>query len=397
MKKRIEKVICYLLITISCLFLICCGKTNNEIYNTSYDVDITIDDLSEMLIPATKKASEAVIGVSTYVRNSLLASWKLKSTGSGVVYKAIAYMNNGSVINDPVSTINSSDVDYYEYYAITNDHVVASGNLQSQVKVFLGEINLLVNADVLGYNINEDLAVIKFTSTIYITPIEFGNSDDLEQGEFVLAIGNAEGYDYYLSTTFGIVSHPKRYMEVERDFNHDGTDESEVVCELIQHDAAINAGNSGGALVNIEGKLIGINTLKLIDKEQPIEGMGFAIPINIVKKYLSDLEKGVNTNSITFNSEIYSINEIKNQDVYNIPKITISNIDSLDYGIFIYRLTGLNTMGLKNNDILLELNGEILTNNEIFLAKLRYLTVSSNNEIRLIRDKKIIILHFIKI
>lgn len=378
-------IVILLLIVIS---MIGCGSTNNEIYNTSYDVDISIDEISDMLVPATKKATEAVIGVNAYGRTSFLGSWQLQSTGSGVVYKGYAVMNDDSIEEDITKTKDSEKVKEYVYYALTNEHVIKTGRRDTLIKAFLSDINLLVDASVLGYNINEDLAVIAFKTSIYITPIQFGDSDKLSQGEFVISIGNPEGYDYSLTTTLGIVSHPKRYMEVERDLNEDGYDESKVVCELIQHDASINSGNSGGALINVKGELIGINVLKLMDEEKTIEGMGFAIPINVVKKCLDSLEGNSKYYPLNISGIFYSINELKNNEIYeNIPVVK-NDIEDLNYGVYVYKIKDNNILDLIENDVIVEMNGEKITNSKIFISKVRYLERGSTIELKLIRDNK---------
>ena len=378
-------IVILLLIVIS---MMGCGSTNNEIYNTSYDVDISIDEISDMLVPATKKATEAVIGVNAYGRTSFLGSWQLQSTGSGVVYKGYAVMNDDSIEEDITKTKDSEKVKEYVYYALTNEHVIKTGRRDTLIKAFISDINLLVDASVLGYNINEDLAVIAFKTSIYITPIQFGDSDKLSQGEFVISIGNPEGYDYSLTTTLGIVSHPKRYMEVERDLNEDGYDESKVVCELIQHDASINSGNSGGALINVKGELIGINVLKLMDEEKTIEGMGFAIPINVVKKCLDSLEGNSKYYPLNISGIFYSINELKNNEIYeNIPVVK-NDIENLNYGVYVYKIKDNNILDLIENDVIVEMNGEKITNSKIFVSKVRYLERGSTIELKLIRDNK---------
>ena len=378
-------IVILLLIVIS---MMGCESTNNEIYNTSYDVDISIDEISDMLVPATKKATEAVIGVNAYGRTSFLGSWQLQSTGSGVVYKGYAVMNDDSIEEDITKTKDSEKVKEYVYYALTNEHVIKTGRRDTLIKAFLSDINLLVDASVLGYNINEDLAVIAFKTSIYITPIQFGDSDKLSQGEFVISIGNPEGYDYSLTTTLGIVSHPKRYMEVERDLNEDGFDESKVVCELIQHDASINSGNSGGALINVKGELIGINVLKLMDEEKTIEGMGFAIPINVVKKCLDSLEGNSKYYPLNISGIFYSINELKNNEIYeNIPVVK-NDIENLNYGVYVYKIKDNNILDLIENDVIVEMNGEKITNSKIFVSKVRYLERGSTIELKLIRDNK---------
>lgn len=126
----------------------------------------------------------------------------------------------------------------------------------------------------MGTDEQTDLAVIKIDKT-GLTPAELGDSSSVQVGEFAMAIGNPLGLQS--SVTCGIVSA----------INRDITDSTNKTFNVIQTDAAINSGNSGGALVNSEGKVIGINTLKL--SGSGIEGMGFAIPINDTKDIYSQL------------------------------------------------------------------------------------------------------------
>jgi len=119
-------------------------------------------------------------------------------------------------------------------------------------------------------------------------PLEFADSNYLKKGMFAIAIGNPSGYEFYGSTTFGIISHPLRY--ISEDTNGNGTDDAEN--EYIQHNVAINPGNSGGPLINMDGKIIGINTMKFVS--QDIDNMGFSIPSNVVTNLIPDLEAGRN-------------------------------------------------------------------------------------------------------
>jgi serine protease Do len=107
--------------------------------------------------------------------------------------------------------------------------------------------------------------------------IPFGNSNEIELGQFVYAIGNPLGFEYYGTVTSGIISGKARYV-------NDG----EFDATLLQHDAAISPGNSGGALLNSNGELIGINNMKLV--EDSVSNIGFAIPANTVKRIVTDLE-----------------------------------------------------------------------------------------------------------
>ena len=166
-----------------------------------------------------------------------------------------------------------SDEEADALYIVTNQHVVADAMTLSVSFVD----NSVYEAQLCGTDEELDLAVLKVALTDLseqtleqIDVISIGDSDALEVGEQVVAIGNALGYGQ--SVTTGIVSIT----------NEDGTTSS-----YIQTDAAINPGNSGGALLNLDGELIGINTAKLSSTD--VEGMGYAIPISDVMERIVEL------------------------------------------------------------------------------------------------------------
>lgn len=167
------------------------------------------------------------------------------------------------------------------YYALTNNHVVEGSD--SLNIVLNNESNKqedaeVINADLVGVDEDNDLAVIKFKTNKQILPVEIGTSSNLLPGQDVLAIGSPYGVDFEGTITSGIVSAPVRTVEQE-----DGTS-----LTYIQTDAAINPGNSGGPLFDATGKVIGINTMKISDSES--DNMGFAIPIDRAMKIAKQIE-----------------------------------------------------------------------------------------------------------
>ncbi len=162
------------------------------------------------------------------------------------------------------------------YYIITNQHVIADG--ESYEIYFPDEST--VPATLIGYDTEVDIAVLTFKAGDYtdIVVSELGDTDEVEVSEFLLAVGNPQGYSFYNSVTMGIVSGVDRKVDSNR------------YVDYVQHDASINGGNSGGPIYNIDGEVIGINVLKLADVE--IEGMGFAIAINLVKEVIERIESG---------------------------------------------------------------------------------------------------------
>src|SRR5690606_4085653 len=127
--------------------------------------------------------------------------------------------------------------------------------------------------------------VVEIDAAHVKTVIPFGDSDALKQGETVLAIGNPLGLGFAGSVTMGIVSGKDRSIPI--DFDENGTVDWQA--DVLQTDAAINPGNSVGALINMAGQLVGINSMKI--SEATVEGIGRAIPINIAVPIIKDLEK----------------------------------------------------------------------------------------------------------
>ena len=160
-------------------------------------------------------------------------------------------------------------------YVITNYHVVEGA---SRVTVLLGEEE--VDAKVIGFDSVQDIALLKVDRT-GLPAAKMGDSSAVRTGEFVIAIGSPLGDELAGTTTFGMVSYANRTLDL------DG-----ALVTMIQTDAAINSGNSGGALLNVDGQVIGINSRKTSGSTTSgatIEGIGFAIPINEVRATVDEL------------------------------------------------------------------------------------------------------------
>ena len=192
-------------------------------------------------VSATNNSIESVVSVYTYGGNRSYAN---NSIGSGVIFSEDGYI-------------------------VTNTHII-SGNKLIKVKLHTGEE---IDANLIGADVNADIAVLKINSNSVLKPINFSNSDDLKIGDKVLAIGNPYGIG--ISVSSGIISAT-------------GRDYGNPYLELIQTDAAINPGNSGGALINENGNLIGINT-KIFSRTGAYQGLGFAIPSNNIVQIASEI------------------------------------------------------------------------------------------------------------
>lgn len=176
-------------------------------------------------------------------------------------------------------------------YIITNAHVISDA---MQATVVLWD-ETYYSASVVGWDVDEDLAVLKIDAQ-GLTPIDIGNSADLVVGDAAYAIGNPMGAEYRSTFTDGIISALDRYLDI------DG-----VYMSLIQTTTPINSGNSGGALLNDQGQLIGITTIKLMSDTDSVESMGFAIPSSRVVQVVNYLVQGIELTTPALGITVYEI------------------------------------------------------------------------------------------
>lgn len=267
-----EKINRILMLIIFMVVLVGCNansSTTNEIYNKTYDVNISIAEFEDLIVAVGEKCDKGTIGVTNYGSSGV--SYYLQSTGSGFIYKGEALLINGQKKN--INDLEDSDqVVEYNYYAITNYHVIENASV---VMAYFGEGFEEKKAKVLAVDKAKDIAVILFYSDLYLTPLELGNSDNLKKGQFTISIGSPGGYIHFNSLTFGVISSPNRLIEDEYGENL-----------FIQVDVSLNPGNSGGPLINLNGEVIGVNTMKII--YQNYDSLGFSIPINVVKEFLKN-------------------------------------------------------------------------------------------------------------
>ena len=236
-------------------------STNTETSNSGVVDYVSLNSYSDTAVFAASKVLPSIVGIKvdyTITSNFMQGMSQLsQAEGSGIIISSDGYiLTNNHIINSADSSI------YYEVSEAT------------KVSVYLYNDETAYEAKIIGTDEQTDLAIIKIEKD-NLTVAELGDSNSVRIGEFAMAIGNPLGMES--SVTSGIISAVNRSVTSE-----DGT-----TYNLIQTDAAINSGNSGGALVNAEGKVIGINTLKL--SGSGIEGMGFAIPINETIEIYKDL------------------------------------------------------------------------------------------------------------
>ena len=245
------------------------SSSNNSSTSSNGYVDSSkLSEYSDTAVYAANKILPSIVGISieyTVNSNSLFGfgtptSQTATASGSGIIISEDGYILTN---NHVVSSESSSEED--SFFQISEATKIT-------VKLFNDDTEY--EAKIIGKDKQTDLAVIKIDKT-GLTKAEFADSDTVKVGQFAMAVGNPVNMESTVTT--GVVSAVNRKI----------TDSDGKSYTCIQTDAAINAGNSGGALVNSEGKVIGINTLKL--SGTGIEGIGFAIPINSTTDITSQL------------------------------------------------------------------------------------------------------------
>lgn len=236
-------------------------SVNNEIDHKTYEIigELDLTAINDTITSIVDTVMPAIVGVSNYQLYSPFP-------GSPQVPQ-LESVGTGFIINR-----EKTSGDMYRYYVLTNYHVVQD---KYELKIFFGdhEDEILAEYPVQA-NAKADLAVITFLSNKNITPLTFATTNTVTAGDFVIAIGNPTGYDFFRSVTFGMVSCPERNLSGETSM-------------FVQHDAAINPGNSGGPLFDLDGNVIGVNTIKIVDTD--VENIGFAIALTTIGEFLSSI------------------------------------------------------------------------------------------------------------
>lgn len=233
-------------------------KENNkeETYGTKLSAEEEIQDTESNISNVIENVSNAVVGIS-----------KIRNIGStAFLYDSTEQLGLGSGI-----------IVSKKGYILTNQHVVGNNSSTCYVTVDVGKN---YTGKIIWSNSDIDLAIIKVEAT-FNNVAQIGNSNSISIGQDVYAIGNPIGYEFQRTVTGGIISAVNRTVKIK---NEDET--YSYMSNLIQTDATINPGNSGGPLIDKEGNIIGINTIKITTAE----GIGFAIPINIIKPIIEKYE-----------------------------------------------------------------------------------------------------------
>lgn len=275
--------------------------------------------------PATfDTESEALSATEAYNKvapAAVVVSTKSVTQGYFMHTQEVEGIGSGFIINE-------------EGYILTNYHVIQGAQ---EISVTLSN-DVTTTAQVVNYDENQDVAMIKITDESVEIPatVELGDSDALQPGEEVIAIGTPLSTELSSTVTKGIISATSRSVAVE----------SGVTMNLIQTDAAINAGNSGGPLVNTKGEVVGINSSKI--SGEAVEGIGFSIPINDIKDKIESLSKPI----LNLGISVRTIDE------------SLSKQLNMEQGLYIVEVTEFSSAekaGLKAGDIIVKADGTRIT------------------------------------
>lgn len=304
--------------------------------NTTSNAQLTTYNNGKQVLTIPEIATKVGPSVVGVINKTTLSPQKYYDPFTGRYY----YSSDPTQSGETVEQGSGSGIIFKEDgYIVTNQHVIDGA---SEISVILNTGEEF-SATLVGQDTQTDLAVLKIDpGDTKLTAATLGDSTTVQVGETAVAIGNPLGQEFSGSVTAGIISAVNRTMTIDnRTYN------------LLQTDAAINSGNSGGALINQYGEVIGINSVKL--STTGVEGMGFAIAISEAKPIIDDL---MSTGYVTGR-----------------PLVGIS-IKDTGYGLFIAAVSegsGAEEAGLKVNDMILEVDGQ---------------KVSTADEVNEIRDQK---------
>ena len=349
-----KKKIAYLIAIIGSIFVGCALMYGliyfypNVIVEKVSKEEKTVTVVDEGISAGVSNVYDAVVVVETYYKNKLI------STGSGFVYKK-------------TST---------EGLIITNNHVIEDSD--QIIVTFLD--NTEVKATLKGSDEYADIAVLSIDASKIKKVATIGKTSEMKLGDTVFTIGSPMGKDYAGTVTRGILSGKDRLVSV----SISNSDSSDWIMNVMQTDAAISPGNSGGPLCNVNGEVIGVNSLKIV--ESSVEGLGFAIPIEDAINYANKIVVGEKITRAYIGIEMMELGQT------NYFRLNDINIDSsISAGVVVTNVVSdapADKAGIEKGDVITKIG-----NNKIdSIAQLRYYLYKYNPKdevkVTLIRGKE---------
>lgn len=322
------------------------SANSNNSENKESVVNISPKEDASMERAVVEKSIDSVVGITT----------KTKATQNTIFGPQTGY----------VEGVGSGSIVTEDGYILTNSHVISDGDA--------GEINVLYSngeeskAELIWNDTTLDLAVIKVDGN-NLPAIDIGDSDKVKVGDKAVAIGNPLGLELQSTVTSGIISGLNRTVSFQNGAQMDG---------LMQTDAAINSGNSGGALLNSNGELIGINTAKAGNSD----GIGFAIPVNIAKSVIDEIAETGEFNSVYLGITginldlLLKANNVDEEEVGASEGVYVNSVDENARDFF------------QKGDIIVEIDGNKIKDMSNLKKTLLNYSVGDTAKIKVIRDGK---------
>ena len=319
---------------------------------------VSLSNYSDTSVYAASKVLPSIVGISITYDVTAPSYFSMFGFGQAKSTQEATASGSGIILSE-------------DGYIVTNNHVVSSESQSTyyeiseakSVKVTLFGDENQYDATIVGKDSQTDLAVLKIEKN-GLTPAEFADSDTVKVGEFAMAVGNP--LDLGTTITCGVISALNRKVT-----------DSEIgtTYTCIQTDAAINSGNSGGALVNSQGQVIGINTLKV--SSTGVEGIGFAIPINSTTDIINELK--------TYNKVRRPYIGISGRDLNSATAKRYNLVEGV-YVVTVDEYSAAEKAGLKVGDVIIEADGKkITTMNELNEIKNTH-SIGDNMTLKINRD-----------
>lgn len=355
-EKKKEKNNTGLILIVSILLSFVCGMMGAYLISQTVSVESVVKNIttSELVENSISSSVDKVYGSTVVIIAS--ANGKQKSTGTGFIYK-----KSGKLA-----------------YIMTNNHVIEGAD---SVQIEFNDSDKRIDAKIVGGDRYADIAVLTIEDKDSYNIVELGNVDELKLGDTIFTVGSPMGVNYKGSVTKGILSGKDRMVDVTLN----NSTSADYYMKVIQIDAAVNPGNSGGPLCDVSGKVIGIISLKIVQSE--VEGMGFAIPIQDAIKYASIIETG---KEVTRPYVGVGMLDLTNE--YYLWQNRIMIPDGVDNGVAVVSIekgSPAEKAGLKKGDIIVKLGEEDISSIAEFRYELYKYEVGNKVKISFYRDNKI--------
>ena len=340
---------------VSILLSFVCGMIGAYLISKTVSVEQVVKNITTSELVENSISSSVDKVYSSTVVVLAYKDGKQISTGTGFIYKKVG----GSA------------------YIITNNHVIDGAD---EAKVEFNDNDKKIDAKIIGGDKYADIAVLTIADEAEYKAVEIGENEKLKLGDTIFTIGTPMGDSYKGTVTKGILSGKDRMVEV----NVSGT-AADYYMKVIQIDAAVNPGNSGGPLCDVSGNVIGVISLKIV--EDRVEGMGFAIPIEDALKYAKLIEEGGKISRPYIGISMLDLTE-----EYYLWQNRITIPDGVDEGIAVISVeknSPADKAGLKKGDIIVKLASEDTRSLAEFRYELYKHDVGEKVEVTFYRDGKI--------